>query len=114
MTHWDRDIETGDEYLFLAVDHFTKLAFGCSVRTKSANDVAPAIQAMLDAFPVKPVSAQSDNGGEFKNHVVDDILSSRGIEVVRGEPFKSQSNGGVERGNRTLCTAVRVLRIDVF
>jgi len=109
LTFWERDLDTGDEYLFLAVDHFTKLAFGASVHSKSADDVSKVIKAMLDALPVKPKSAQSDNGGEFRNRIVEEILSRHQIEVVHGKPFHSQSNGGVERGNKTLCSSVRAL-----
>lgn len=39
LTEWDPDSETGDKYLFLAIDHHTKLSWGEPLRDKTGTSV---------------------------------------------------------------------------
>ena len=47
----------------------------------------------------------SDNGTEFKNHVVEDFLRECGVHHTDTPPYHPQANP-VERANRTLKTMV--------
>ncbi|KAG0441762.1 Gag-Pol polyprotein [Dictyocoela muelleri] len=49
----------------------------------------------------------SDNGVEFINMEVDLILNNFGISSMHGRTYHSQSQGQVERFNRTIKTRIR-------
>lgn len=44
----------------------------------------------------------TDNGGEFRNHILEAICKEKGIKQISGAPYHSQSQGLVERFNRSL------------
>jgi hypothetical protein len=56
--------------VFLAVDHFTKFAWGRALREKSAATLHATLQALLDALP-RP---KFDLAGEFRNALVRSLL----------------------------------------
>jgi hypothetical protein len=90
----------------VAVDHFTRFDWVVPIRSKSA-------QATLEAFltldmPVnKPRVLLSDNGTEFCNEVFDQYCKTFGITQHFPIPYHPQSNGVVERFNRTLISMLR-------
>lgn len=53
----------------------------------------------------------SDNGGEFDNDEVKEILQARGIRHRLVMPYTPQQNGCSERENRTLVEAARAMRL---
>ena len=93
--------EDGYKYLLVAVDHFTRFAWTMPLRSKSAS-------ATLEAFlklemPLnKPRVLLSDNGKEFCNESFDKYCKAFGIEQKFTIPYHPQSDGVVERMNRTL------------
>ena len=46
----------------------------------------------------------TDNGSAFRSHLWADTLASVGISHIRTGPYRPQTNGKVERFNRTLAT----------
>ena len=52
----------------------------------------------------------SDNGGEFDNEEVRDILHSHGITQRLTAPYTPQQNGGSEREIRTIIEMARTLK----
>lgn len=52
----------------------------------------------------------SDNGTEFKNEVVSDLLKTHNIKIHFTTPSHHESNGPVERLNSTLIEHIRLLR----
>lgn len=106
LTHWDKDSTTGDEYFFLAVNHFTKVAWGKPLPDKSATTLHSAIEEMLRFLGI-PDAVLSDNGSEFRNKLVEDLLHNHEIDVRHSRVRHSQTNGGSERANRTLSDKVR-------
>ena len=49
-----------------------------------------------------PKILQSDNGGEFKNSILDQYLSKINVRHIFGSPYHPQSQGSVEAYNRTI------------
>lgn len=49
-----------------------------------------------------PLIMQSDNGKEFVNTVMKNVLESWGVKHVRGRPKHPQTQGQVERANQTI------------
>ncbi|KAD4584957.1 hypothetical protein E3N88_22558 [Mikania micrantha] len=54
----------------------------------------------------------SDNGTEFRNHILDEFYLSKGIKRQYSIPRTPEQNGVVERKNRTLIEAARTMLAD--
>lgn len=105
LTHWEPDSVTGDQYLFLAVDHFSKVCFARPLRDKSMESLRVAIEEMMTELGI-PRATLSDNGKEFRNRLVEDLLNREVVEIRHSLPYHSRTNGGSERANRTICKKV--------
>ncbi|CAN0008561.1 unnamed protein product, partial [Heterosigma akashiwo] len=82
-------------------DHAIKFAHFRALTDKSAASVA---QELLAIFHIQgaPLLLQSDNGREFVNKVIQNLEAMwPGLKIMHGRPRHSQSQGGVERLNRT-------------
>ncbi|KAD4385796.1 hypothetical protein E3N88_25965 [Mikania micrantha] len=62
------------------------------------------------SIPIKCV--RSDNGTEFRNHLLDEFYLSKGIQRQYSIPRTPEQNGVVERKNRTLIEAARTMLAD--
>jgi hypothetical protein len=81
-------------------DHLTKMVVLRPLKSKTAEEVA---YQLVDIFCDKgaPRVLQSDNGREFANKVVNNVLEMwPECRLVHGKPRHSQSQGSVERANR--------------
>lgn len=79
--------------------------------TKNASTVATVIKEVIQLIEKqtsKPVlTVQSDGGGEYVNHEVEDFFRNLGIVHRRSTPHLPAQNGAAERLNRTLLTKAR-------
>ena len=71
-------------------------------KTKEADEVATLFKERVLAYFGAPVIFHSDNGREFCNQVLTNLLknSSYNVTFVHGRPRHSRSQGLVQRGNR--------------
>ena len=86
------------------VDHFTKFRVLFPLENKSANEVAKhLIEKVFSLFGL-PTILHSDNGTEFVNEIVQAtvLLWPGKCSLVNGNPGRSQSQGLVKQGNRTV------------
>ena len=86
------------------VDHWSKFTFACPLRSKSARDVADALQRHAFSMFGLPSILQSDNGREFVNKLIEEVASTwpGQVELVSGHPRHPQSQGLVEQAHYTL------------
>jgi transposase InsO family protein len=96
----------GHKYALVAVDHFTRYAWVVPVKSKSAHATLEAFLT-LDMPVNKPRVLLSDNGTEFCNEIFDQYCKTFGITQHFTVPYHPQSNGVVERFNRTLISMLR-------
>jgi hypothetical protein len=57
-----------------------------------------------------PKVVQSDNGREFRNSLVEELISSWGGKFVHGRPRNPAVQGSIERANRD----IKVLSINII
>ena len=90
------------------MDHFSKYHVIFPLKNKTAQDVAEKIQERVLSYLGVPKIFHSDNGREFVNELLHELLHALfdqwGSDVlfVRGRPRHSQSQGLIENGNKTL------------
>ena len=92
----------GNRYLLVAMDYFTKWPEVIPVRNQEATTIAEAlVENVFSRFGV-PSELHSDQGRNFESSVFRDCMNLLGIKKTRTTPLHPQSDGMVERLNRTL------------
>ena len=94
------------------LDCFTKFHILFPMKTKGAHEVADNLATHVFSYFGMPYLLQSDNGCEFVNAVIKDLLTNwEGLcKTINGRPRHPQSQGAVERGNQEVETMIRVLQ----
>jgi transposase InsO family protein len=99
----------GNKYGFVIMDDFTRYTWVVFLIDKS--DVYDTfklfIKRMQNEFETTIKKVRSDNGSEFKNTRVDVLCDELGIKHQFSAKYTPQSNGLVERKNRTLIDMAR-------
>ena len=81
------------------VDEVTQWEVVGAVERISENYLAPLLGRLLKQFPFRILGFHSDNGSEFINHSVAQMLNKLLIEQTKSRPRKSNDNGLVESKN---------------
>ena len=86
-------------YHINAVDEVTQWqVVGATPRISEAY-LEPVLEAMLRQFPFRILGFHTDNGSEFINHTVAELLNKLLIEQTKSRPRQSGDNGLVETKN---------------
>ncbi|WMX43608.1 IS481 family transposase [Streptomyces roseicoloratus] len=95
----------GDSYLHNAVDDHSRLAYS-EILTDEKKETATAFWTRAQAFfaqaGVTVQRVMTDNGSCYRSRDWRDLLTAAGITHKRTRPYRPQTNGKVERFNRTL------------
>ena len=98
-------------YALVIVDDYSKYTWVLFLHSKDETPQMVIDHLKLIELDSKvPVRAiRSDNGIEFKNHLLNDFCFEKGIIIQYSAPRTPQQNGVVERKNRTLIEAARTM-----
>ncbi|KFM56688.1 Retrovirus-related Pol polyprotein from transposon 412, partial [Stegodyphus mimosarum] len=92
----------GNKYILVAIDYFTKWPEAYPIPDQEAVTVAEMmIQHWISRFGV-PLQLHSDQGRNFTSAVVKELCKLLGIDKTQTTPLHPQSDGMVERFNRTI------------
>ena len=100
--------ESGNKYLLVAIkrpvamDYFTKWPEVYPLPTQTAVTVAEVLVRNFFCRFGTHMEIHSDQGRNFHSNVFAEICKIMGIKKTRTTPFHPQSDGMVERYNRTL------------
>ena len=88
------------QWLLHVIDHYSKFSWLFPLISKTSEQVLQSITQLFwqIGFPKK---LHTDNGKEFKNENMKDFCQRHQIELVHGAPRTPQTQGLVERNNRT-------------
>ena len=100
---------SGNTMIITAIDCFTGFAITEAVPDKSAETIVNFLVKSVFAVFGFPRIIQSDQGTEFANALVKNILERNEITQSLSSPYHPQSNGAVERLNQTLVTKLAKL-----
>lgn len=87
-------------YVLTIIDHFSKYAFAFPLTRKTAKNVYNRLNEFFEKY--KPHIWQTDNGKEFLNKKMEELLNKHSIKHITSSPYSPRSNGAIERFNRTL------------
>jgi transposase InsO family protein len=95
----------GYSYIHTAIDDHSRLAYSqiLSDETKqTATDFWNRAHAFFTDYGITVRRVITDNGGCYRSHLWRDTLTQQAITHKRTRPYRPQTNGKVERFNRTL------------
>lgn len=95
----------GYTYLHCAVDDHSRVAYVEAHDNEQGATLVGFWTRAQDWFWAKGMTVDevmSDNGSNFRSRVFAELLAERGIKHHRTRPYRPQTNGKVERFNRTM------------
>ena len=100
--------DSGYNQILVIIDHFTKLAEAEPCQTASAEETYDhLITHWISRFGC-PVTFQSGNGKAFVGDLTKELMRRSHIAQAHSTTYHPQSNGLVERQNRTLVNIIRL------
>lgn len=93
-------------YHINAVDEVTQFEVVVSVEKISEAYLIPALEGLLNAFPFKIINFHSDNGSEYVNKTVAQLLGKLLIEFTKSRPRHSNDNALAEGKNAAIVRKV--------
>lgn len=95
----------GHGFIHAAVDDHSRLAY-CEIHEDETRETAAAFWVRAHAwFAGHGITVQrvlTDNGGCYRSHLWRDTLAELEVKHLRTRPYRPQTNGKVERFNRTM------------
>lgn len=92
----------GNKYIVVISDYYTKWTHAVALKDQTALTVADALMTEFIAVVGVPRQIHTDQGRNFESHLFRHLCDLLHIEKTRTTPFHAQSDGQVERWNRTL------------
>ena len=94
--------ESGNRYVLVVADYFSKWTEAFPMTNQEATTVAEIlVREVVSRFGV-PLCLHSDQGRNFESTVFSEMCRLLGVKKTRTTPLHPQSDGMVERFNRTL------------
>lgn len=94
--------ERGNRYILVLMDYFTKWPEAAAIPNQTAETVAEALVEHVFTRFGAPLQLHSDQGRNFESNVFREVMRLFAIDKTRTTPLHPQSDGMVERFNRTI------------
>lgn len=95
-----------NRYILVATDYLTKWPEAKAMKAATAENVAEFIYKEIICRHGCPKIISSDRGTHFRNQIIEKLCEKFKIKHKLSSPYHPQTNGLVERFNRTLCEAL--------
>lgn len=89
-------------YHINAVDEVTQFQVVVSVERISENYLIPVLEQLLEAFPFKIINFHSDNGSEYVNRTVAQLLNKLNVAFTKSRARHSNDNALAETKNGSI------------
>ena len=85
-------LSSGNKHILTIIDHLTGWLEPFPILDKSADTIVSTFINQYLPVHMCPRFILSDNGTEFKNNLMDQVLKQLGIERIFSAPYHPQSN----------------------
>ena len=99
--------ERGNKYIVVIADYFTRWVESYPVPNHQAHTIANVIMENFFARFGLPRTIHTDQGRDFESRLFQNMCHLLGIDKTRTTPWHPQSDGLIERYNRTLETMLK-------
>ena len=87
---------SGNKHILTIIDHFTGWLEAFPILDKSADTIVSTFINQNLPVHICPRYILLDNGTEFKNHLMDQVLQQLGIDHILSASYHHQNNGKLE------------------
>ena len=101
----------GHKYICVFVDSFSRFTYLHAMRDKTSSSVALAIRNFISQCGTPRIFI-SDNGAEFVNRIVKDLLELLKVDFFQVQFYRPSANGLVESHNKVIGQILRTLVDD--
>ena len=101
------ETDNGNKYIIIIADYFTKWTEAYAVPDHKADSVAQKIVCEFFTRFGTPEVIHSDQGRDFQSNLFQEMCRILEIDKTRTTPWHPQSDGMIERFNRTIETMLR-------
>jgi transposase InsO family protein len=106
-----KTLNDGYAWILTIIDAYSKFAWAFSIKNKSGAKVVKNLKFLFYNLTEPPTILQSDNGKEFCNSLMNELVEEFKITFKHSRPRHPQEKGQIERFNQTL---TRTLQKHVF
>jgi transposase InsO family protein len=101
----------GNKYGLVIVDDYSRFTWVLFLQDKSETQevLKKLLRRVINEFDAKVKKIRSDNGAEFMNTKVEDLLDEEGNKHEFLAPYAPQQNGVAKRKNRALIEMARTM-----
>ncbi len=99
----------GYNCILVVMDHFSKWVEAIPLYDQRAATIAEALVQVVFSRFATPSKLHSDQGRNFTSNIISKMCCVLGIKKTRTTPYHPESDGLVERFNRTLAAGIRQL-----
>lgn len=96
----------GNKFLFVLVDVFTRFVILRPIENKEAITIAKTLNQIFADFGT-PKIIQSDNGAEFVNKILSEMVKTNAIDHRLTTPYNPRANGVAERSVQTAMGVIK-------
>ena len=102
-------LTSGNKHILTIIDHLTGWPEAFPIPDKFADTIVTTLINQYLPVHMCPRYILSDNGMEFKNNLMDQVLQQLGIDRIFSAPYHPQSNGKLEVFHKYLKPMLRKL-----
>lgn len=106
------ETERGNRYLLVVGDYFTKWTEAIPLMDQEAETIAQAFMDRIFSVVGIPKIIHTDQGKNFDSILFKELCRMLGIEKTRTTAFRPQSDGMIERMNRTIIAMLKSFATD--
>ena len=99
----------GNEYVLAITDYFTKFTEALPMKDQKAEAIATILVEKWIHKYGQPMELHTDQGKNFESNLLKEVLQIYEIDKTRTTAFHPQSDGQVERYNKTIMTLAYAL-----
>ena len=92
----------GNNSMVVLTDHFPRWSDALAIGKATAEEVARALEERVFCYMGLPEQIHTDQGAQFESRLFTELCHLWGVKKTHTSPYHPQSNGVVERNNRTL------------
>ena len=96
----------GNRFIIVMIDAFSRFVELAPAAQVTAVEAAPALLQVFGRYGL-PRALLSDQGTQFANQLVRQLLQKVGVEHRRAVPYRHEGNGTVERANQEVMRHLR-------
>ncbi|XP_055543424.1 uncharacterized protein K02A2.6-like [Wyeomyia smithii] len=98
-----------EQSLLVVIDYYSRFIEVCEMETTTATDVVGELAIMFGRFGI-PSFIKADNAPQFSTECteIEEFCKCTGFKILNTIPYWPQSNGEVERQNRSILKRLRI------